>query len=112
MPIGGLDVLGDGLFELPGAAVNAPPELLLRESREPALDQIDPGRAGGREVDLEAWMPGEPPMNQGRLVRAVVVQDVVHRQARRHGRVQRLEERAKLAGAMPVVELANDFPRR
>jgi hypothetical protein len=36
------------------AAVKAAAQLLFGEQREPALDQVEPRAAGGREVQMEA----------------------------------------------------------
>ena len=53
---------------------NAPRRMRFRRDlREEALDQIEPGGARRREVQMEAWMLGEPGLHRGRLVRPVVV---------------------------------------
>jgi hypothetical protein len=65
--VGQLGVTVDRELEFAGAAVHAPAELFLRERREPALDKIDPGGAGRREVQMEARVARQPPVNRGRL---------------------------------------------
>jgi hypothetical protein len=57
--------------------MNAAPDLLLGENGEPALDYVDPGRAGRGEVQVEARVASQSAMDQGRLVGAVVVKDEV-----------------------------------
>jgi len=54
------EVSTDGVFEFAGAAVSSAAQLLFGEQREPALDQVEPGAAGRREVQLEARM-AQPP---------------------------------------------------
>ena len=44
----------DVAFERLDGAVDAAFEFLLRELGEPSLHQVQPGRAGGREVQVEA----------------------------------------------------------
>src|SRR5262245_14795885 len=107
--VGDLDVAADGRFELPRAAVHAAAQLLLREGGEPSLDQIDPRATGWREMDVKPRMPHQPAMNQWRLVRAGIVDDEMHSEAWRDGRVDRRQEGAELARAMALMELTDDF---
>jgi hypothetical protein len=67
MSIAHVDVLPDRGFEGLGAAVRAAAELLLREEAEPAFDEIDPGCADGREVQMVAR-----PLRQPVRVRGVL----------------------------------------
>ena len=39
-------------------------ELLGGEFAEPALDQVEPGRAGRGEVQDEAWVREQPPFDR------------------------------------------------
>jgi hypothetical protein len=48
--VGELDVAADRGFELPRTATQTTAELLLGQRREPALDEVNPRRAGRREV--------------------------------------------------------------
>jgi len=41
----GLNVSGNGVFELPSAAVHATTNLFFGQQGEPAFDQVDPGGA-------------------------------------------------------------------
>ena len=71
--VDGVDVVPDGLLEFLGRAMNPAPELFLGQECEEALDLVEPGGAGGREVDMPAGMPGQPTPDGGRLVGCVVV---------------------------------------
>src|SRR5688572_13098552 len=48
--------LRTGLLELASRAMGAAADVLLGERSEPALDLVQPGRRGGREVNVEARM--------------------------------------------------------
>ena len=87
------------------------PDLLGRQVGEPPLDQVQPRPVGGREVHVEPWAFGYPAFDQGRLVRAVVVQDEVDGQPDGHGGVDRVEELSELDGAMTPMELSDDLAR-
>ena len=49
-------VQADGILQCTRAAVAATPKLLFGQGGEPALDLVDPGRVGRREVQVEAWV--------------------------------------------------------
>ena len=53
--------------------MNAALDLLFGKHGKPALDQIEPGAAGGSEVQMEAGTLGQPAMNQRGFVSSVVV---------------------------------------
>jgi hypothetical protein len=75
--VGDGDVAVDRLLQLSRTAVDASAELLFRERREPAFHEVDPRGAGRGEVQMEAWMAGEPAMDRRRLVRAGIIEDQV-----------------------------------
>src|SRR5665213_1926729 len=60
-------------------AKNAALEHALCEDGEEALDGVEPGRRGRREMKSPSRMPFEPPEDGGVLVRRVVVDDGVDR---------------------------------
>src|SRR5437867_1280868 len=103
-----LDVAANGGFQLTRTAMDASANLLLRQGREPALDGIDPRAPRRGEVDMEARMPYQPAVDQGRLVRAGVVDDEVDLERLGDGIIDRIEERAKLARPVALVELPDD----
>ena len=59
----------------------------MRNEGEPALDLVEPGGVGRREVQVEARMPGEPRPHLPVLVRAVVVENEMELKLGRHLRV-------------------------
>jgi len=86
--------------------MDAAAELLFGQGREPALDHVEPGCAGGREVQLEARVARKPAMDGGGFVGGVVVDDEVDVEILGNGLVDGGEELAELDGAMPVMALA------
>src|SRR5918994_2325365 len=103
------EIVRDRGLELAGAAMRATPDLLLRQGREPALDQIHPRRPGRREVQVEARMPSQPATNQRGLVGPVVVQDQMDGEVGGNLGIDPVEELAKRDGAMPAVTLPDDL---
>lgn len=108
MCIGNRDVVPDGGLEGSDAGMHAPAQLAFGEQREPALHQIDPGGAGGREVQMEARPLQQPLADQGRFMRAIVVEDQMHVQLCGDRRLNRVEELPELSRPMPLMELPND----
>ena len=68
-----IDIAPNGLLKLLGRAMDAAPELFLGQEREKALDLVEPGGSGRREVDMPAGMPGQPALDGRGLVGGVVV---------------------------------------
>jgi len=62
--VGNVDIAADGGFQLAGAAMHTPAQLLLRQRCEPALDEIDPRAARRREVHVHAGVPDQPAMDE------------------------------------------------
>jgi hypothetical protein len=53
------DEASDGVFEFLGGAMDAAPQLLVGEGREPAFDQVESRGGSRREVEVEAWPLGQ-----------------------------------------------------
>ena len=104
-----VDVATDGRLQFSGATEDAAPKLFLGEGGEPALHEVHPGAAGGREVDMEPGMPHQPAVNHRGLMRTGVVDDEVDVQLRRDRGVNRHQEPVKFSGAVALMELADDF---
>ena len=51
---------GDRPFEAPDAVEAAAADGLAGDQGEPAFDQVEPGGAGRREVQMKAWMSCQP----------------------------------------------------
>lgn len=66
-------------------------DLSIRQEREPALDLVDPGTAGRREVHMEAAPLGEPVPYERGFVRPAVVHDRMDIQALRDRSLDGLE---------------------
>ena len=58
-------------------AVAATPQLVLRQTGEETLHQIEPGTVGRREMAMEAPVAEQPLLHLGGLVGSVVVEDQV-----------------------------------
>src|SRR5262245_65280874 len=100
----------DRLLQLGHAPERTAADALLRDIGEEALDEIEPGGAGRREVQLEAAMPGKPRLHLGRLVRPVVVEHQVDVEVPLHAPLDALQEADKLFRTMPGMALADDEP--
>jgi hypothetical protein len=92
------------------AAMAAATNLFVGEFDEPTFDEVEPGRAGGREVHVEPGMPSQPTEDRGCLVGGIVVQDEMHVEVSWHGAVDGVEEGSELAGSMPAVTFSDDGP--
>src|SRR5690606_15092513 len=72
-----VDVVHDGVLEFVHAGEDAAADALGGDLGKPALDEVEPGSAGGGEVHVEAGMLGKPRPDLGVLVGGVVVGDDV-----------------------------------
>ena len=90
------------------AAMDAAPDLALGDEREEALDLIEPGCAGGRQMHMPARPLGQPVADQRGLVGGVVVHDQMHVEIAGDGCFDLVEEIAELAGAVARIALADD----
>src|SRR6266568_1134116 len=70
-------------FQLRHAMKDAPAKALLREVAKEPFHHVEPGRAGGGEVHVEASAPSEPAFHLGMFVRGVVIHDEMHFAVRR-----------------------------
>ena len=98
----------DGILQSAGAAAGPATDLLVGEPREPALDLIDPGAVGGREVKLEARVTQQPALDQRCLVGAVIIEHHVDVEVGRHFLVDAVQETSELDLAVPTLGLADD----
>ena len=101
------EVNTDRSFQFANAAVNAAAQLPFGEQRKPALDQVEPGAAGGRKVQMEARMAQEPALDGWGLMGAVIIEDQVQLQVAWHRGVDGCKEVAKLDRAVALMELAD-----
>lgn len=93
----------------PDAAIDAASDLLVGDKCEETLDQIEPGRTGGRKMDVPAWPFGEPVADRWCLVRGVVVHDEMDIETARDGSLDLVEELAELCGTVTGIAFADDL---
>ncbi|SRR5258707_2635042 len=79
----------------------------LRDEAEPALHLIEPRGVGGRAVQVQSRLTGQPCFHVGMLVRRVVVQHEMNVKPRRDAGVDVLEEAEELL--MPTLALGEDL---
>jgi len=103
------DVVPNRGFQLTGAVEGSAPNLFFRNQTKPAFDQIDPRSAGGSKVEVKTGSFDEPLVNQGGLVRTVVVEDQVDFKLFGNVLVDHLEESLELDRAVSAVTTADDF---
>ena len=72
-----LDVLLDRGFKFGDTAEAASTDALVGNIGKPAFDEVKPGRGGGNEVKVEAWVLGQPIANFLLLMRRVVIDDTM-----------------------------------
>jgi hypothetical protein len=75
MPVVELQVAADSVLAFAGAAVSAAAQLFFGQDSEPALDQVEPGSAGRREVQVEARMAQQPALDRRGFVGGVVIDE-------------------------------------
>ena len=112
MLVGGREVQADCILELAGAPVHPSLELLAGQFSEPALNLVDPGRVGRREVQVESGMPEQPALRRRRLVGAEVVEDEVDLEISRHLSIDAVEELPELDRTVAPMDLADDHAGR
>jgi hypothetical protein len=72
-----VDEAVDGGLEIDDRAEDAVLQPTAGELGKEALDGVQPGAGGGREVEGPAWMSLQPGADLGVLVRRVVVEDAL-----------------------------------
>jgi len=104
----GIQVLLDGLLEVPDAIKGSAPNPLFGDFGEPALHLIHPGAAGRCEVQMISGMTGKPANHLARFVCYVVVQHQVHlSRFRWKRRIHQLHELDEFLVSMMAVAFAD-----
>ena len=70
-----VEVVVDGHLQFDHGVEDAATDALSGDLGEEALDQVEPGCRGRREMNAEARMPGQPRLDFGMGVSGVVVGD-------------------------------------
>src|SRR6516225_2262147 len=99
---------GDGGLQFVHAAMDAALDLLVGEQREPALHLVEPGSAGGREMQVIARVSSEPGSDWWCLVGGVIVEHQVDVEIGWHGLFDRGQEPAEFDCAVALVATADD----
>ena len=68
-----IEIVHNGAYQLPRAAMASATDLFACENREPTLHEIEPRRAGRCKVKMKTGMLDQPPFDRGCLVRCVIV---------------------------------------
>jgi len=100
----------DGLYEGSDAPERAPANSFPCDFGKPAFYLVEPGSAGGREVQVVTGVPLEPRADSGMLVGAVVVQDQMNGKPSGHAAVDPLQEADELLVPMTWLTLRCDLP--
>src|ERR1700735_5688455 len=95
----------EGTNQIRHAVKDAAPQALFGHVSKEALHHIEPGRAGGREMQVKARTLGQPSLHRGMLMRRVIVQDQVELTIRRRLLINQLEELQPLLMTMTVLAL-------
>ena len=104
-------VVVDGGLELVDAGVAAAADALCGDLGGEAFDQVHPGRAGWREMQLEAWVPLKPGLHLGRLVGGVVVEHQMNVTRFLHGQIDVAQKAEELLCAVTWQAFPDDQPR-
>ncbi len=106
--IGFLDEAVDGALEIDDGVEDPALQHLPGQLGKKAFDGVEPGGRGRREVEGPTRMVGEPGAHLGVLVGRVVVTDRMDHLARRHLRLDGVEEADELLMAMALHVAADD----
>ena len=104
------DEILDGVDEGGKLGVAAAFDLALGEQAKPPFDLIEPGGMRGREVQMVAGMLQQPALDQGRLVRGIVIQDEMDLLVSGDVPVDQFQKGAKLLAAMLGKAAADHLP--
>ncbi len=89
---------------------SAAAEFTVGQLGEPPLDQVEPGRAGRGEVQMEPGMSDQPGLDLRSLVGGVVVAHQVQIQLRRSVGIDSLEEFQELLVSVTALVTTDDLP--
>jgi len=104
-----VDVGADGHDEFFQVAENPAAEPILSEVTKEAFHHIEPGRAGGSEVQMKARVSHQPALDLRVLMGGVVIADQVQLPVGRDGLVDQAEKLEPLLVPMPLLAKAKDL---
>jgi len=107
----GIDEVLDSTLQVSDTSKDAAPHALVGEVAEEPLDHVQPGGAGGREMNVDVRTSLQPPFDFGVFVGRIVVADDVDLFSTWSALFDEPEEFEPLLVPVFVHALANDFPR-
>src|SRR5690606_9198704 len=110
--VGDAEVFPNRGLQFPCAPMRPALDLFLSERGEPPLDEVQPRRAGGRQMDVETRVGRQPSPDARGLVGTVVVENEVDVEPVGDLRFNRLEESDELLTAVSSMTLADHLPAR
>src|ERR1700704_2786107 len=93
------------------AGKDSPIQAAALQLREPPFYRVEPGRAGGSEVQLHARVCVKELLDRGRLMGAAVIEDDVQVQARWHRLHNLLQKADKLLAVVTLRDPSDDLSR-
>ncbi len=99
----------DGRLQLDDGSEDAALQALLGELGEVALHGVEPRAGGGREVEGEPLVAGEPGDNRGMLVSGIIVENDMDGFALRDLGLDGIQEADELLMAVPLHAAADDL---
>ena len=105
-----VDIGADGHDEFFQVAEDAAPEPILSQVAKEAFHHVEPGRAGGSEVQMKARMPSQPALHFGVFMGGVVIADQVQLPVGGDGLVDQAEELEPFLMAMPLLARPKTSP--
>ena len=99
--------LGGCALKIAYAVEDTSPDGLLGEFGEPTLNEVEPTRTGGDEVQHKPRMPSQPTLNARVPVSAIVIEDQVQGLFGRKLGVEPLEKLQELLMSVPGITLAD-----
>ena len=103
------DISRDLFDEFFHAGEGTAPDSFLGDEPEPAFDLVEPGRIGGREMDVISGPSGEPASDLRGLVGGVVVDDEMNVEIFGHIGIDVTQEREERLMPMAFFTLADDL---
>jgi hypothetical protein len=110
--VAGIDVVVNHGDEFRHAGHGEPSQLPLRQFREEAFDQVEPGRRGRGEVEVDPRVPTEPALDGRVLVGGIVVENHVQREVGGDTPLQRPHEAEEFLVPVARQAVPDDVPRR
>src|SRR5690606_15079490 len=112
MLIGFFDVGVNSQLQLGNIGKSTSPDTLLRKFAKPALDQIQPGTAGRREMNMKARVATQPTLDLGVLMGCVVVNNQMEIELFGRRPVNCPQESKPFIVTVPWHHLGDDMPLR